>query len=212
MPTDTFFNLPPDKRKRILDAATDEFSTYTFDEASIARIVKGAGIPRGSFYQYFEDKKDLFKYILQLAGEEKYKAMMPVLSKMNELGFFEGLREVYKAGMQYVMEHPKYAKIGELFLSHPNQALKKEILGERDPQSVLFFKQLLEKGIENGEIDSDIDLDMTALTLMAVSTASLEYFINHYKLHDMNEFLNIVDQMLYVIQNGIKSKKRRDLS
>lgn len=36
-----------------------------FNEASINQIIKEAGIPRGSFYMYFQDKEDLFRYLLK---------------------------------------------------------------------------------------------------------------------------------------------------
>lgn len=64
MPTSTFFNLPVSKRERLLDAAVAEFAQKPFDAVSINRIIHAAGIPRGSFYQYFEDKTDLFRYVL----------------------------------------------------------------------------------------------------------------------------------------------------
>ena len=64
MPTTTFFNLPPPKRERLLGAAVEEFEKKPFNEVSINRIIQAAEIPRGSFYQYFEDKMDLFRYIL----------------------------------------------------------------------------------------------------------------------------------------------------
>ena len=53
MPTDTFFRLPKEKRQRLIDAAWEEFTQVRFTEASINKIIKGAHIPRGSFYQYF---------------------------------------------------------------------------------------------------------------------------------------------------------------
>ena len=53
MPKDTFFNLPEDKRALICKVALEEFGEYTFDQASINRIVAKAGIAKGSFYQYF---------------------------------------------------------------------------------------------------------------------------------------------------------------
>jgi AcrR family transcriptional regulator len=37
----------------------------SFSEASINQIVRRAGIPRGSFYQYFEDKNDLFICLME---------------------------------------------------------------------------------------------------------------------------------------------------
>lgn len=64
MPTQTFFHLPEEKRERLTRAAWQEFSSVRFSETSISRIVRAACIPRGSFYQYFADKDDLFFYLL----------------------------------------------------------------------------------------------------------------------------------------------------
>lgn len=65
MPTSTFFNLPPPKRDKLVDAAIAEFACKPYSEVSINRIIQAAEIPRGSFYQYFADKTDLFRYVLQ---------------------------------------------------------------------------------------------------------------------------------------------------
>ena len=65
MPTSTFFNLPPPKREKLLRAAVEEFARRPYGEVSINRIIQGAEIPRGSFYQYFADKSDLFRHVLR---------------------------------------------------------------------------------------------------------------------------------------------------
>ncbi len=64
MPTKTFFNLPKEKKIRILKAGKKEFSRVPLKKAVIANIAKDAGIPRGSFYQYFHSLEDLFTYIV----------------------------------------------------------------------------------------------------------------------------------------------------
>lgn len=64
MCTETFLRLPEEKRGRFLEAAWGEFTRVKFADASINQIVRRAGIPRGSFYQYFADKEDLFYYLL----------------------------------------------------------------------------------------------------------------------------------------------------
>lgn len=61
---ETFLRLPEEKRTRFLDAAWEEFTRVSFAESSINQIVRRAGIPRGSFYQYFRDKEDLFAYLM----------------------------------------------------------------------------------------------------------------------------------------------------
>ncbi len=64
MPTSTFLNLPEDKKNKILRAANKEFERVPIEQVSIKNIVENAEIARGSFYQYFEDKEDLFQYIM----------------------------------------------------------------------------------------------------------------------------------------------------
>ena len=54
MPKATFFRLPKAKQQRLMDAAYQEFARAPFNEASISNIIKQAGIPRGSYYQYFD--------------------------------------------------------------------------------------------------------------------------------------------------------------
>ncbi len=72
MPKETFYRLPGEKRKRIMAAAEREFLENSFEAASINRIIKEAAIPRGSFYQYFEDKKDIFLYIVSTHKNEAF--------------------------------------------------------------------------------------------------------------------------------------------
>jgi len=64
MPKQTFFNLPDAKREAILKTAVEEFSKAPYQEINIKNLVHCMGISIGSFYQYFEDKKDLYFYIL----------------------------------------------------------------------------------------------------------------------------------------------------
>jgi len=65
MPTPTFFNLPEEKRQRLMAAVWKEFSSYSYADVSINRIIQEAGISRGSFYQYFSGKQELFGHLLQ---------------------------------------------------------------------------------------------------------------------------------------------------
>lgn len=83
MPTSTFFRLPEEKRQRLLEAAQAEFTQTAFSDASINKIIQNAHIPRGSFYQYFEDKADLFHYLMRDMREYFYHALMEILEESN---------------------------------------------------------------------------------------------------------------------------------
>ncbi|MGN1297573.1 MAG: TetR family transcriptional regulator [Clostridia bacterium] len=65
MPKSTFFNLKQEKIEKIEKALIKEFSRNSFEQASISNIIREAKIPRGSFYQYFEDKEDAIKYVIK---------------------------------------------------------------------------------------------------------------------------------------------------
>ncbi len=65
MPKETFYNLNEEKKEKIEKAIINEFSRNSFEKASISNIIEEAKIPRGSFYQYFDDKEDAVKYIIE---------------------------------------------------------------------------------------------------------------------------------------------------
>ena len=79
MPTNTFFRLPAEKRERLIEACWAEFTRQRFSEVSINRIISAAHIPRGSFYQYFGDKEELFLYLLKDIREYFLHAMQTIL-------------------------------------------------------------------------------------------------------------------------------------
>ena len=62
-----FERADPDKKKRVLEAGMDQFSTYGFKQANINVIAKEAGISIGLMYKYFETKEDLFMTVLDAA-------------------------------------------------------------------------------------------------------------------------------------------------
>lgn len=70
MPSATFYHLPPEKRERLLRAARAEFARVPYESASVNRMIQAAGIPRGSFYMYFTDKEDLFRYLMESYGSQ----------------------------------------------------------------------------------------------------------------------------------------------
>lgn len=83
MPKQTFFNLPKSKQELLLNAGIKEFSRVPLNEAVISNIIATAEIPRGSFYQYFENKEDLFFYIFSIYGKKGESAFIDCLKKNN---------------------------------------------------------------------------------------------------------------------------------
>ena len=53
------------RRKDIIDAALEVFGTYGFHKAKMGEIAERAGIGKGTIYEYFSSKKDLFEEMLK---------------------------------------------------------------------------------------------------------------------------------------------------
>ena len=94
MPTQCFFNLSKEKQMKIVGASVCELSKVPADKISINKIIQTAGISRGSFYQYFDDKFDLINYLLSDLKNEMYMSFRKNLEKYNG-NFFEMTKAVY---------------------------------------------------------------------------------------------------------------------
>ena len=94
MPTPRFFQLAPPKQTLIYQALLQEFATHPYEEASTNRIVKQANIAKGSLFNYFKDKEDLYLYTLQRAHlqlvEPLKKTAAPFLKESDLLICFQG--------------------------------------------------------------------------------------------------------------------------
>ncbi len=203
MPKDTFFNLPEDKRTLICNAAIGEFAEYSFDQASVNRIVAKSGIAKGSFYQYFENKKDLFLYLVQLIAEEKEKYISPVMRNPDQHDIFTLLREIYLSGIQFAAEHPQYAEISRKILESKGKPIYAEIMADNLPSAYVFFETLLENAIERGEVRADIDIKMFAYLIASMNALVIEYYIEYLAQKYDGKMMETIDKFLDFLKNGI---------
>lgn len=81
MAKQTFLNLPEEKRVKIFNSLKKEFSRVALKDALVSNIVKEAEIPRGSFYQYFEDIDDAYYYVINEYSKEIKKYLLEDLVK-----------------------------------------------------------------------------------------------------------------------------------
>lgn len=83
MPSEAFFKLDEEKRKKILCAIKEEFEESGFDKASVNKIVENAGISKGSFWFYFENKREAINYIIETYVEIEEKEAIRLLQENN---------------------------------------------------------------------------------------------------------------------------------
>lgn len=128
MPTKTFFNLSDEKRNRLIDVAIKEFSEKSLNEASINTIIKNASIPRGSFYQYFENKEDLYFYIVKTIKTDSKELLKKEFIKADG-DIFIGFRNYFPQLLSSMMDEPNANFYKQLFL-HMDYRATREVTPE----------------------------------------------------------------------------------
>ena len=160
MPKPTFLNLPEDKRERIVDLAIEEFSDKPYAQASISNIVARAGIAKGSFYQYFEDKLDLYRWLLLDVAAHRKLAYVEAHMPAQSADMFEVLEQMMGAGIEFGIENPRLSRVAEwTFHQSPDPDLT-AFVKEVEALGAENFRRFLEQARERGELRTGLDLDL----------------------------------------------------
>jgi AcrR family transcriptional regulator len=166
MPKGTFFRLPDAKRQTVIQEAITEFAERSFAEASLSEIARRAEIPKGSFYQYFEDKLDLYRWLLTEEAPRCKRAYMGSVSLDGD--YWGALEDLIERGMAFLVEHPRLARLTAA-AADPTalvevRGLHKAVCdaGNRELRAVV------QEGIRSGAISSDFDVDLATRMVAAV--------------------------------------------
>ncbi|MDY0023606.1 MAG: TetR/AcrR family transcriptional regulator [Candidatus Izemoplasmatales bacterium] len=203
MPKETFFNLKEEKRLKILNAAIDQFALKPYEQVMISDIIKTSEIPRGSFYQYFTDKEDLYTHILKIINEEKRKFLNETLKNTEKINFIELSKILFKNGVDFALESPKFIHIFNHLLTHRNQIYEK-VMAENIIIAKNIFIELIEKDKLNGLIKKDIDSSALAeLIIQLTSTIAIDELDIENKETSYKKMLQKNDNILKIIGYGI---------
>ena len=213
MPKQTFYNLTEEKREKVLEVSIDEFSQNMYNTASITKIAERCGIAKGSMYQYFQDKKDLYKYILDQIGVKKFSYFTEIIGAGTDIRFIDTIRMLYKKGLEFAIDHPKLASIGSNFIKEDG-ALKDEILKDNVDKSNIFFIRLIEQAKDRGEIHPEIDSTMGAFIIYHFNNALIDSLLSSINYDDIFSHQDIyfkkVDDLLFILENGFISSGHRN--
>jgi AcrR family transcriptional regulator len=153
------------RREQILDAAARVFAEKGYHEAGIADIATDLGIGHGTFYRYFENKKDIVGQAMDLAvariGRSVLEAEDPAAS---------GTLAEFRAQIERV-----YLRLFALQDRQPYliRFLYRQATDPTRLATVLdgflgYTEQLLRNGITKGFLRPDIDTEIAGQALVAI--------------------------------------------
>lgn len=181
-----FKSLKADKQNIIVNAALKEFAKNGFDNASTNEIVKEAGISKGSLFNYFNSKKDLYLYLFDYTTE--------IVEKMfEEIDISEGdlFKRIGDFGIRKLKAHNKNPYVFDFLASIKleESVEVKEIITDK---IFLISKSGLTKIYENidySKFRGDIDVEKASEILNWTMTGFGEKAIKEIdKFKDSTEF------------------------
>lgn len=217
MPSPTFFNLPEDKRSILLEILLDEFAANDYKNVSVARIAARAGIAKGSFYQYFADKKDCYLYLVQLALDEKKSFLRHAPPPEEALDLFARQRWLLSTGARFEFGNPRLGRIlyRAIFDDVP---LPQAILALIRRGDLEYYRHLFQQGSRAGEVRPEVDPEMAAFLYNVVFTNLGRHLRERFDTppagrsengrpaFDQEQVRRAIDQALEILERGLRSQ------
>ncbi|MEN1966653.1 TetR/AcrR family transcriptional regulator [Lentibacillus sp. N15] len=180
-----FNSLKPEKRERIINAAIKEFVQNGFEKASTNEMVKQANISKGSLFNYFHNKKELYVYVMEYGIEVIEKLYEKI--DLNETDLFKRIENI---GLQKMYIHQKFPYVFDFLASAVQEdsvEVKDTIKLKLDPVYDRGTKKIYEN-IDYSKFRKDIDIDK------AIEILNWTMFgFGEKAIQEINSFENIGD-------------------
>jgi len=152
------------KRERILEAAQSIFARKGYYQAKIEEIAELAGVGKGTVYEYFASKEELYKEMFKVILNRYTEYVM--LDETPKMTVKEWVRRLLEMHLRYMLENRQHmpTDFGDL------GGMDTEILGwmyDMRKKSVERLVPVFQKGIERGEL-KDIDPELGANLLIGM--------------------------------------------
>lgn len=209
MPKRTFNRLDDDKKERVMRSAIEEFQAHGFEKAKVEVIAQNAGVAKGSIYQYFDDKKELFLYSVTWALEYFMKVIdrQTPLQDMDVYEYFlSGSRERF----ELLKREPLLVEFSMDVVSGKYASLAKEANSELNRIGEEYELRLIANGKKRGTIRDDLDDKILLLFFQGVTekfTREIMARAKEFKYEpteeDFGEMESLIENMVSLLKQGM---------
>ncbi len=185
-------------RRRLLEAAAAEFAAKGLDGARVDDISLAAGLGKGTIYNYFESKHEVFREVVLAWFTRITETLEPV---PEDAPIRDQLLSILRADMQVSRDIEDFARVMYREALRPDRDEAAALLPAVDPSDEAI-EAVIGRGQEAGEIRTDRSAaELTRVIRSLVSGLIFEYWLPGSKLSldDIPEL--VVD--LYL--NGVRT-------
>jgi AcrR family transcriptional regulator len=211
--TELFSKLTSEKQEKVFEAAVTEFASKGYRNASMNRLVKAAGISKGSLFQYFRTKRNLFDGVLERATDKVKLYLKQVRHDTKGLSFFDRLERMLRAGFEFIDLHPLLARIYFHLLQSGEAPFGAEGILQLRRQGNEFLAELMQEAIERGEIRQDVDVERQAFLLNALLETLLRAYYTEFLASGLGLYRGSAEELdrwvaatIALVREGIESQ------
>jgi AcrR family transcriptional regulator len=183
-----------------------EFVENGFERAKIADIAQNAGVAKGSMYQYFEDKKELFVYCAEW-GLETFMKKLDERTNMASMDIFRYFED-NAAKFELIKEESELVAFMQLIEREPG--LIAPSMKAMNKAGELYTKKLIQASKDLGIVRKDIGDELLMEYFLAVTGRFEERWMGRYidftkeATEEQERALNAeLKQMLELLRNGM---------
>ncbi|GAD87336.1 TetR/AcrR family transcriptional regulator [Nocardia asteroides NBRC 15531] len=169
MPTGTWDRLVPERRAAVVAAAETEFAARGFSGASMNTICREAGVSKGSLFQYFTDKADMYVYLAEQSSERIRSSMEAVVLRLDwDADFFAALESLLDSWVRYFYDHPLERAMTAAANLEPDPVARTAVREAVDKHYLAVLRPLIGQAVDTGALrpDAEIDVLLALLLLM----------------------------------------------
>lgn len=156
------------KREKILEAAVKVFSSKGFHEAKVEEIARLADVGKGTVYEYFSSKTQLFQEMFKAGLEFYYNSIAEELKATGSAK--KKLTQAAKLHLRFIIEYRELAKITMSEHTCFEQEFR-EWLAKMREDKLETIKGIIQSGIERGEFRKDVDTGAASMVFSGIMGA-----------------------------------------
>ncbi len=194
------------RRKDIINAAENLFFSNDYEHVTMNDIAEEVEMARGTLYQYFKNKEDIYATIAIRASKMIQEMFQELLSK-DQIGI-DKIRSICEFYYEFYKKNPGYYNAyyhSGVFETQSTPTLEK--LKKITKTSFKIAVNTVKQGIKDGSIRENLDPVVTTLFMLATAnnvnniTPVTQMYINEYGLTHETLFQQSLDMAIKSIQN-----------